>query len=162
MENNKESNVKNNQVNTISRDYKGILCLIGLIVGILAVFMAKYYMNHRYDDVKDLHIEVENPSYMVIAGKGHRYTINNPDIITEIIDLINEEPIKKKGKALKPSKNGYSMSIYTEDEKIIGLSVRNAVINYKKIAYYLQNEGELERKIEEILTYSEMNENEKK
>lgn len=114
----------------------------------------------------NIDIPIDEISYIHIKYTSKNYTIKNPKIITEIIQLINDEPVTYTENYQKHSKlytyiyavtPKYEIYIYSEDKCVASLSIGSETISYGGKSYNLTNKGGLRKKIDDIASYCEVN-----
>lgn len=150
-------------MNKSKKDFMPILVIILFISACVGV----YCLHREWTRERKAHINIDIPideiSHMEIRYTNKDYTIKNTEIITEIIQLINDEPVtytKKQQKhfwqlsayAYTPK---YKIYIYSGDKCMASLSIGSETIGYGK-SYNLINEDELRKKISDIVSYCQV------
>lgn len=111
----------------------------------------------------NIDIPIDDITHLEINYKGYTHVIKNPEIISEVIQLINDEPVTYTKEQQKHfwqiSAYAYSLKhkicIYSGYKCLDTLYVGSGSIRHGKL-YNLTNEGELRKKIEDILSYCQV------
>lgn len=147
-----------------SKKYFTLILVIVLFIIVCAeVYCQQREWTKEIEAQINIDIPIDEITHLEIDYMGYRYTIKNTEMISEIIQLINDEPVtytkKQKKHFWQISAYAYSpkhkICIYSGYKCLTSLHVGSESIRYDKL-YNLNDTGELRDKIEDMISYCQV------